>query len=210
MPTSGDPPAHQPHPESDDAALVARIRGPGEGAKADPEALESLLRRHQDLLFATCQRMVGPRDAADLCQTALVKIIQGLSGFDGRAQFSTWAVRIAMNACLSHLRAERLRRHAALPDSEEVLAGAGSNREPASTSNVQDPVERRRLLRALDRLDGEQRAMIVLRDVQGLDYAQIAAVLEVAEGTVKSRLFRAREALRTAMTAVLKDDGVNS
>ncbi len=186
---------------------MKKIRAEG----ADRAAWGELVQRYQDRLFGVCLRMVGDRDtAADLTQDAFVKVIQGLDSWDGRSRLSTWMIRVTMNVCLSHLRAAKVRRHRSLDapikppvmgsDSADspitTLGGQAAAREPGTESSVQQHEQQRRLLAALADLDPEQRAIIVLRDVQGLDYDQIAAALGVAVGTVKSRLFRARLALR--------------
>lgn len=157
--------------------------------------------------------MVRDRDlATDLTQDSFIKIIQGVESFDGRSKLTTWMIRITMNVCLSKLRSEKLRRHASL-DSLSGGTGAGSLSggrtadgrnlgspgELESGSHVQAREERERLLQALSGLEPEQRAILILCDCRGLPYEQIADVLGVAVGTVKSRVFRARTALRDAV-----------
>ena len=203
------PHAHPPD-EGDriDRALVARIKQEGIGSRA---AWGDLLTRYQDRLFAVCLRMVNHREtAADLTQDAFVKVLQGLDTWDGRCKLSTWIIRVTMNVCLSHLRAAKLRKTTTLEQgfSPSLIRGGDSgqkkptgssqltDREPGPEEGVQSQDQKRRVLAALAGLQPDQRAIIVLRDVQGLDYDQIAAALEVAVGTVKSRLFRARVALR--------------
>ncbi len=203
-------PAAHPPDEGDriDRALVARIKSEGIGSRA---AWGDLLTRYQDRLFAICLRMVNNREtAADLTQDAFVKVLQGLDTWDGRSKLSTWIIRVTMNVCLSHLRAAKLRKTTTLDDglSPSLVRGMESgqrkpssapgfaDREPGPDEGVQSQDQKRRVLAALASLEPDQRAIIVLRDVQGLDYDQIAAALEVAVGTVKSRLFRARLALR--------------
>jgi len=188
-----------------DLALVNAARS------GDREAMATLLTRYQAKIFGLCFRMVRHREkAADLAQDSLVKLIQNLGRFDGRAQFGTWAYRIATNVCISHLRAEKLRRHPSLdaprkggksPNTDETRIGSSleQRREPGAGGRVEGDEDRQRLLEALDRLDEEQRAILLLRDNRGLDYDQIAEVLGVPTGTVKSRLFRARSALREAI-----------
>jgi len=210
------PPA--PHPPTDedalDRAIVARIREAGLGSRP---AWGELLTRYQSRLYGVCLRMVGDRNlAADLTQDAFVKVLQGLDSWDGRSKLSTWMIRVTMNACLSHLRGAKLRNHASLdapiagsilrggsPESADVRASAGSghaqSRELEPGEGVQREQRRQQVARALSSLEPEQRSVLVLRDVQGLDYQQIAQALGVAEGTVKSRLFRARMALREAI-----------
>jgi RNA polymerase sigma-70 factor (ECF subfamily) len=191
--------------ESLDLKLVEAIR------RGDATAWPTLIARHQDRLFSTCLRMVHNRDlAADLTQDSFVKIIQGLDSFDARAKLSTWMIRITMNVCLSKLRSEKLRRHAsleAMKDGTQSNTGSGAggggprgdfeqDREPASASGVEAHEDQERVLLALRQLDPDQRAVLILCDCRGHSYEQIAEVLGVAVGTVKSRLFRARTALR--------------
>ncbi|MCB9838370.1 MAG: RNA polymerase sigma factor [Phycisphaeraceae bacterium] len=203
-----------------DAPLVARARG------GDRAALGELLTGHETMLFAVCVRTLGDREAArDITQDAMVKAIQSLDTFDGRSRFGTWITRIAINACLSHLRKQRLRKHASL----DAPAGSGSGRsgrsggaggsvrsmgqslpggEPEPGSNVESAETLECLDRAMSRIDPEQRVLLSLRDVRGLDYTQIADALGVPVGTVKSRLFRARAALREAMEEAQSEFGV--
>jgi RNA polymerase sigma-70 factor (ECF subfamily) len=210
------PGAHAP--ADDDQRLLADIRAGRAGA------WQQLLMKYQDRLFVVCYRMVGPGPrgreiAADLTQDAMVKVVQGLTTFDGKSKLSTWMIRVTMNVVLSWQRAQKHRRHASLdvPASGEGAgrsggsgqagegAGAGptwakllAGREPATPSSVSHEEERERLARALAEIDPDQRALLVLRDVRDLDYDQIASVLDVPVGTVKSRLFRARASLREA------------
>ena len=191
-----------------DAALLERARS------GDRAALGALLTEHEAMLFAVCLRTLGERETArDITQDTLVKAIQSLEFFDGRSRFSTWITRIAINACLSHLRKQRLRKHASL----DAPAGRGSGRggfsgsggggisqtlhsmEPEPGSRIEQDETLECLDRAMARIDPEQRVLLSLRDVRGLDYARIADALGVPVGTVKSRLFRARAALREAM-----------
>ncbi len=187
-----------------DLALVDRIRA------GDADAWAELLSTYQDRLYTICVRMVHDRELArDLTQDAMVKIIQGLEGFDARAKLSTWMIRVTMNVCLSKLRSEKLRRHASL---EQMRAGPDSgdgrsravveSREQTSASRV-GLIEGRALLnQALQGVSDEHRAILILRDARGLDYEQIAEILGVAVGTVKSRLFRARTALRDTIESL--------
>lgn len=184
-------------------ALVA------DAQRGDRDALAALLHAHEAQIFATCVRMLGDREQArDLTQDTMVRLIEALDGFDGRARFATWMTRIAMNVCLSHLRKQRLRRHASLDaspsrGSERSTPAPGTTleqgREPHGASRVELSDDTARLRRALGRLDPDARAILILRDMRGLDYRQIAETLDVALGTVKSRIFRARAALREAM-----------
>jgi len=188
--------------ESDDLALVERIRA------GEKDAWNDLLDRHASRIFNLCLRMVGSREfATDLAQDAMVKIIEGIGTYDGRARLSTWIHRVTMNVVISKLRAEKHRRHASLEaargsDAEHrpiTMRDALEAGEPGPEASVEIEQQRRRVFDALLEIAPDQRAIIVLRDAQGLDYEQIADVLGIAVGTVKSRLFRARAALRQAI-----------
>jgi RNA polymerase sigma-70 factor (ECF subfamily) len=201
---SGTTPGPPPPPASDRLTPLREMQLIRAHEEGDPEALGTLLRAYQGRIYSICYRMVPrPDDARDLTQDALMRIMEGLSSYDGRAAFSTWAIRVAMNCCLSHLRREKVRRHGSL---DEPVGPAGEPRHSrlaAGELSGPDRVEREEmgqaLVRALGSLDPAMRAALVLRDLQGLDYQQVGAVLGVAVGTVKSRLFRARTALREAV-----------
>jgi RNA polymerase sigma-70 factor, ECF subfamily len=177
--------------------------------KGDSEAMLELLQAYQRRVYSVCYRMVRDVDeASDLTQDALVKIIEGLDGYDGRSKLSTWVIRVTINCVLSHLRKKKVRRMQSL-DSHDVRSDtdehSGSQRhlvderEPEPLQRIEQDEQRRAVQRAMLRLDPDVRAILVLRDLQGLDYEQIGEVLEVPVGTVKSRLFRARAALRDAV-----------
>jgi RNA polymerase sigma-70 factor (ECF subfamily) len=166
----------------------------------DPEALGRLLAAYQHRIYAVCWRMVhNEQDARELSQDALVKVLQGVESYDGRSRLSTWIVRVTINCCLSHLRRQRLRRHGGLDGPAEPAAPV----ELAPAERVQQSEVRTALRQALLTLDPDSRAVLVLRDLQELEYDRIAEVLEVPIGTVKSRLFRARLALRSAVESEL-------
>ncbi len=191
----------------------------------DAQAWRPLLARHHARLRAVCAGMVGPGEVDDACQDAMVRIIRGLAGFDFQSSFTTWASRVVMNTCLSRRRSEKVRRTGSLNgflgdnDGSGAVLGAGgggqtlrdsSGREkagePIGLERIQYNDEAAAVAAAFDRLDSDKRAILVLRDVQGLDYGQIAEVLSISEGTVKSRLFRARAAL-LELTESLRGDG---
>ncbi|HVF31673.1 MAG TPA: sigma-70 family RNA polymerase sigma factor [Acidimicrobiales bacterium] len=155
----------------------------------DRDALDRLLRRHAERLHAVCRRVMGnDADAADALQEAMIAIVRGLARFDGRSAFSTWTYRVATNACLDELRRRRRRPE---PVEDEVL--------DVASPTVRDPLEgigdRADIDAALGRLAPEFRAAVVLRDLVGLDYAEIGDILGAPPGTVKSRIARGRAAL---------------
>lgn len=132
--------------------------------------------------------MAGERDTADATQEALIAIVRGLPRFDGRSSFTTWAYRVATNACLDELRRRR-RRPPPLPDDVlDVIA------DPQGAADEMIG-ERLAVDAALARLTPDFRAAVVLRDLVGLDYAEIGAILGLPPGTVRSRISRGRAAL---------------
>ncbi len=170
--------------------------------RGDPDALGKLMRGYQRRLYSLCYRMVrDEHEARDLTQDALVKVMEGLDSYDGRSKLSTWVIRVTINCCLSHLRKERLRRHGPLAPAAEASARGPGTHESGELSpprRIEQDEMRGILLRALGSLDPQMRAVLVLRDMQELNYQGIAAALGIPVGTVKSRLFRARTALRRA------------
>lgn len=188
----------------DRALLDAARRG-------DSSALTSLLDRYQHRVYSLCYRMTGQREwAADLAQDALLKVLAGLDTFDGRSRLSTWIIRVTMNVVLSAKRAQKHRSHLSLdavsesgesghkktPVDARTSPAGDFGREQTSPDRVQHSEARERLAAALLRLSDEHRAILLLRDARGLEYEQIAEVLGIPPGTVKSRLFRARATLR--------------
>lgn len=166
----------------DDRALVAAAR------TGDRAALERLLRRHHDRILAVCRRMLGDdADARDATQEALVAIVRGLPRFDGRAAFTTWAHRIAVNASL-----DELRRRARRPTPQEPVGPMERAGVPPFDGTV---VDRLALDEALCALPPSFRAPVVLRDQLGMDYREIGEVLGIPPGTVRSRIARGRAAL---------------
>jgi RNA polymerase sigma-70 factor (ECF subfamily) len=174
----------------DDAALVARAR------RGDRSAMEVLLDRHYDRIATIARRMLQHRaDAEDATQQALIAVVRGLPRFDGRSAVSTWIHRVAVNACLDELRRRQRRpRPLDLDDPAEGATTAGT-----SDGGLGQVAERVDLDRALDALAPDFRAAVVLRDLCGLDYAEIADCLGVPPGTVRSRIARGRRDLLAAL-----------
>ena len=175
------------------------------------EAFGSLIAKYQDRLFNAILRICGDREeAADLCQEAFVRVLQRLATFRGQSQFYTWLFRIAMNLTISRRRRNSRVRFTSLSNDPELGDGqmaqavAGLSRGPADPARqVSDGEVHRRVLEAMDALDDEYRVAIVLRDIEDMDYDQIAAVLAVPVGTVKSRLHRARCMLREKLSSIV-------
>jgi RNA polymerase sigma-70 factor (ECF subfamily) len=166
--------------DTDEQLVVAAQQG-------DRAALEALLRRHYERLYVVCRRITGhDADAADATQEALIALARGLPGFQRTSRFGTWAYRVAVNASLDELRRRRRR-------PEPGLDGM-----PPTATTGDDPeggVDRLDIEVALRQLPVDFRAAVVLRDLCGLDYAEIAEILVIPAGTVRSRIARGRAAL---------------
>lgn len=163
----------------------------------DQAALNELLQRHYDRVYAICRRIAGNNaDADDATQEALMAIVRGLDKFDGRSRFSTWAYRVATNACLDELRRRGRRPTPGLPEHETVEQAADSTRQDFDDQLA----DRLRIDTALQAIPEEFRAPLVLRDQIGMDYAQISETLEIPAGTVRSRIARGRARLADALS----------
>ncbi len=174
-------------------------------AKGDCEAFEQLLRRYESAIWRLCYRMTAnEEDAADLTQEALVRVWQKLPDFRFRSSFSTWLYRLTTNLCLDFLRSKKRRPTVPLEREDDGEPSLPEPRDPAPTPEeaVLASEEQERLQKALAALEPEQRRLLALRVDRELNYAQMAEILSVPEGTVKSRLARAREALRKKLSAV--------
>ncbi|MFM9226174.1 MAG: RNA polymerase sigma factor [Actinomycetota bacterium] len=177
-----------------DELLVRRAR------RGERAAVDELLRVHYDMVRAVCHRIVIDRhDADDAVQNALIAIVRALPSFDGRSKFSTWVYRIATNAALDEVR--RIRRRP-LPVDDEILA-------PSPVADGSAAVDAQIAVRgALEKMPEEFRVAMVLRHVADLDYAEIAEILGVPVGTVRSRLSRGREQLAELLGNQIPPGGV--
>jgi len=176
--------ARAPGVPDDDRELAARA------ARGDRRALEQLLERHADRVHAVCRRIVVNRDdALDATQEAMLAVARGIGHFDSRSAFTTWLYRVATNAALDELRRRRRR---PMPTAEIP--------EPAGRASFDDAVAARLDVdAALAVLPDDFRVAVVLRDLCDLDYAEIASVLGLPPGTVRSRIARGRAALAAAL-----------
>lgn len=185
--------ARAPAGELPEHLLIARLR------RRDSAAFETLVRTHQDRVYDFCVRMLGEREEAfDLTQEIFISIHQHLEKFRADAKLSTWIFRIAKNHCLNRIKYLKRRgrgRSEEYGEANELSiteSMGGGSRPDEALSNQR---ERALVHRAIQQLDDDQRVLVVLRDVEGLSYEEIMEITELAEGTVKSRLHRAREKL---------------
>ena len=188
--------------EPTDQQLVTRCRA------GHMDAFATLIERHQHRLFNAILRMVANYDdAQEITQDAFVRALQGLKKFRGNAAFYTWLFRIGMNLSINHRRRQQHMRFASLAVEPSDITGSQADRlanladhtavSPSRQAQINE--DHHRVLAALQDLPPHSRAVVVLRDIEQLDYAQIAKILELPVGTVKSRISRARDSLRNQL-----------
>lgn len=175
---------------ADEGEVLARARA------GDRPAFAALVRRHQDRVFRFLLRLVGSREEAmDLTQETFLKVFQSLSEWRPEAPFRAWLFRVARNAALDLLRRRRSLGFLAF---DELAPDEGEAAWPDPAPRPEQRLDDRRRIAALDRalasLPAEQREVLLLRELEEMSYAEIAATLAISEGTVKSRLARARAA----------------
>ena len=175
-------------------------------AKAgDVAAFEELVEGYQKKLFSLAYRIVGnPEDAADMVQEALIRIFRSIAKFKEQSSFSTWIYRITTNVCLDELRKRKNKKEFSLD--QEIHGEDGDMKrqirsDEMLTDNIAEQEELRDIVNnAINILPEYQRIVISLRDIQGLTYSEISQVLNCPEGTVKSRINRARNALKNVLS----------
>jgi RNA polymerase sigma-70 factor (ECF subfamily) len=182
--------------------LLRRVR------RGDDRAFTELVREHQDRVYDLLFRMLGDREEAlDLSQEVFTSVHEAIPRFRGESRLSTWIFRVARNHCLNRLKylqrrqRGRTREISEVPESE--LESCAPSRRP--DENVAEAEMRAMVQRAIAQLDEEHRLLLVLRDIEGLSYHEIAEITEQPEGTVKSRLHRARASLARIVVQLEKE-----
>jgi len=179
--------------KDDDQRLIA------ECLQGRTEAFGELVRRYQDRLYNSVFRLVGnPDDAYDVVQDAFLSAYQSLAAFKGGAQFFTWMYRIAVNTAITHKRKRKvvLRLHAAGPDGEPAMDPPDPSESNRPDYAAEMAEEEKKVHAALAQLTDEHRTVLVMKDLDGMKYEEIAEVLDVPVGTIRSRIHRARTELR--------------
>lgn len=178
--------------QQDELLLAAAQRG-------DAEAFSELMASQEKRIYALCLRMSGSReDALDCAQEAMLRIWRALPSYRKEASFTTWVYRIATNTCLDMLRKKKIRQAVSL----EALTDDGFMPIDAAEGPEGQAMSKARLAalrEGIAALPQDMRAALVLRDVQGFSYEDVSAMLDTPLGTVKSRINRAREKLRTIL-----------
>ncbi len=182
--------------DADEQKLVDDAR------RGDPGAFRALVLRYQRRAFAVALGMVHDHDdARDICQEAFLKVHKSIEGFAGDAQFFTWLYRIVMNLCIDHLRRKRGERIEF--DDAQATEDAGDDTGIAPRRTGFDPARaltnkelRAQMLDSLGKLSATHRAVLIMREVDGLSYKEMADIAGVSIGTVMSRLFHARKKMQ--------------
>ncbi|HNQ88508.1 MAG TPA: sigma-70 family RNA polymerase sigma factor [Verrucomicrobiota bacterium] len=208
MPALAPPSAEIPPaaPPVDDGELVRRAQA------GDSEAFDALVRRHQERLYATIYHMTSNHeDADDLTQESFIKAFRALKSFKGDSSFFTWLYRIAVNKTINFLKQRKSRNpagHLSLNDldfnveHDPDLVSLISERTPRREVNLAELQEK--LNTAMQKLSEPHRLVVTLHDIQGLPHEEIAAIMGCNVGTVRSRLFYARQQLQAYLSDYLK------
>lgn len=197
--------AIRPNPASPDAMCAASdaelVAATLTGSR---ESYDRLARRYQDRLYNSMLRLTGSReDAADAVQDALVQAYVKLASYRGASQFYTWLYRIAMNLAMSRRR--RRRPSVSLDAAREAAGEEPQDGRPRGDEAAMSRERVARVQSALAHLGDQPRKILVLREIEGCSYEQIAEILELPVGTVRSRLFRARLQLRDQLKSLAQE-----
>ncbi len=170
----------------------------------DEDAFGEIVRVYHNRVYSVAYRYVqNAEDAADMAQQAWVRAWNKLSSFQGRASFFTWMYRVVASVCLDHLRKKKRLAEQAIPDGDEPLPAVGTVSAPSANSQPDRELERseirERFRAALGELSPEHRVAIMMREVDGRSYEEIAKIMNCRKGTVMSRIFYARRKLQEMM-----------
>jgi RNA polymerase sigma-70 factor (ECF subfamily) len=166
-----------------EAELLARVVG------GDRQAFELVMRNHEDRVFSVCLRILGDREKAlDATQDTFLTVFRKASQFEGRSAVGTWIYRIAVNSCYDQLRKTQRRPTESLPEHVDPT-------DPSAEEAIESAALRPEIESALSQLPADFRNAVILSDLEGLPLPEVAEVLGVPVGTVKSRVFRGRRLL---------------
>ena len=193
-----------------DQALIDKVNG------GDYQAFESLVTRYESKVYRLAVRMLrNPQDAEDALQETFIQVFRGLPGFEGRSQFSTWLFRLATNVCLMRIRHRETEPSKLLP-LEDYLPKLEEGETPHITDWADRPEDvllskesREKMMEALDKLPPEYRAVFILRDIEGFSNVETGESLGISVAAVKSRLHRARLALRGMLSGYFEKNQIS-
>lgn len=176
--------------------------------QGDQQAWETIVSQYQRKVFNVAYKFVGRHDLAeDLTQDILLKIFKALGTFDRRANFQTWLISVSRNLCIDHYRSVRKERELVDHGVDVAAAAAPVSREPDALAMLEQGDRRALLHHALAQLPDTLRTAVLLRDIQELTYQEIADRLDLAEGTVKSRINRGRKELARQIRRLMPEGG---
>ena len=179
---------------SDESSIIDRFK------KGDKAAFEDLVLKYQDRIYNLCRNMLGnTHDAQDAAQDSFLKAYQKLKDFKPEASFYTWLYRIAVNTCLDYRKRPFFESLFVKSDEAEEYIPESVSREPSPEKLYESKQLGLALRKSLGSLSLKLRTVIILKEIEGLSYEEIAVILEVSTGTVKSRISRAREELKILM-----------
>ena len=175
--------------------------------QGDMLAFEELILKHEKIVYNLALRMMNySEDAKDISQEVFLKAYRSLSNFDERSAFSTWLYRITHNTCIDEMRKRKGKQSFSLEEELENEEGSMQRQIADEGDTPEESLlraeQKNEILQALDNLSEEHKAAIVLRDVKGLSYEEIAEILEVTLGTVKSRISRGRNQLKNEILKI--------
>ena len=175
--------------------------------QGDMLAFEELILKHEKIVYNLALRMMNhSEDAMDISQEVFLKAYRSLSNFDERSAFSTWLYRITHNTCIDEIRKRKGKQTYSLEEDLESEDGSMQRQVADDGDTPEESLMRKEqkseILRALDTLSEEHKAAIILRDVKGMSYEEIAEILDLSLGTVKSRINRARNQLKTEILKI--------
>ena len=193
--------------EDEDAQRVSLCKN------GDVDAFEVLVKKHQKRMLNIAYRMIGSyEDACEVVQDAFVSAFKGIKNFEERAKFSTWLYTIVINLSrnrLKQLELKSYREDSSLDDpvltNDSQITVEPASDEPSILEKLEKRDVQQKVQECIHVLDNESREVIVLRDIQGFSYNEISDMLKIPEGTVKSRLFRARDSLKDCLKKVMGD-----
>ncbi len=191
----------------DDKELVKQAQG------GDQAAFKKLVERYQRKVYSICYGMLkNPEDSMDASQETFIKVFRYIEKFNYESKFYTWLYRIAVNVCIDHIRKNKKRKNVEYDDAFSQVAEVGDENIVPSTLGLNPEKAygrkelREKMLEALEKIPEKHRTILILRESEGLNYDEIADVLEVSKGTVMSRLFHARKYFQEALAVYLEKD----
>lgn len=180
---------------SEDFSLIDRF------TQGDQEAFAMLVKKYQDYAFNIAYSLAGTHHGAeDIAQEAFVKVYQNISSFERKSSFSTWLYRIVINSAYNYIK--RQKKYTGLEYDPQPLDARKISLERLEHKDKQDIIKR-----SIEKLPFKYRTVLVLKDIEGLSYFDIARVLQCSIGTVESRLSRARVMLKKILEPILRKDG---